>query len=382
MNPAVEALARAVLYEGYSLYPYRASAIKNRSRWSPGGLVPRGYSEANGGSEPSDFQAECLAEHDAEAEISVRIRFLHSMQQCSGEPTTRLEAVEREVTCSLALSAFADQSPVSRSIAFSFPAEASGGRVQYAIEGTVALATSLVAEHLHRVTIRVCNHSPLDWSPTTDRTRIELQTFASAHAILSIRNGSFISLTDPPSPLCAHAAACRNRGVWPVLVGESGNRETMLACPIILPDYPQIAAESCGDFFDSAEIDEMLTLRILTLTEAEKREMASDPQSRALLQRIETLPHDAILGMHGAIRPPSAAHPHIGDRVRLRPQGRADAFDILLTGKVATIVSIEVDFEDTTLLAVTVDDDPGQDLGAGGMPGHRFFFRPDEVERI
>jgi hypothetical protein len=72
----------------------------------------------------------------------------------------------------------------------------------------------------------------------------------------------------------------------------------------------------------------------------------------------------------------------IGDRVRLRPLGRADIFDIALNGKVATIVSIEQDYEDRIHLALTVDDDPGNDFGRTGQPGHRFFFGLDEVEPI
>ena len=71
-----------------------------------------------------------------------------------------------------------------------------------------------------------------------------------------------------------------------------------------------------------------------------------------------------------------------GDRVRLRPAGRADIFDIALAGKIATIASIEQDFENRIHLAVTVDDDPGRDLGMEGKPGHRFFFALDEVEVI
>ena len=71
-----------------------------------------------------------------------------------------------------------------------------------------------------------------------------------------------------------------------------------------------------------------------------------------------------------------------GDRVRLRPRGGADAFDLLLQGRTATIASIEQDFEDRVYLAVTVDDDPGRDLGAQRQPGHRFFFSPLEVEPL
>lgn len=69
-----------------------------------------------------------------------------------------------------------------------------------------------------------------------------------------------------------------------------------------------------------------------------------------------------------------------GDRVRLRPRGRADIFDMALDGKTATIAAIEQDYENRIHLAVTIDDDPGKDLGAQGKPGHRFFFSPDEVE--
>lgn len=69
-----------------------------------------------------------------------------------------------------------------------------------------------------------------------------------------------------------------------------------------------------------------------------------------------------------------------GDRVRLCPRGGADAFDLLLQGRIATIESIEQDFEDRIHIAVTVDDDPGRDLGARRLPGHRFFFSPLEVE--
>ncbi len=71
-----------------------------------------------------------------------------------------------------------------------------------------------------------------------------------------------------------------------------------------------------------------------------------------------------------------------GDRVRIWPLGDADIFDMALKGKTAIIASIEQDYEDRVHLAVTVDDDPGRDLGAEGKPGHRFFFRPEEVEPL
>lgn len=68
-----------------------------------------------------------------------------------------------------------------------------------------------------------------------------------------------------------------------------------------------------------------------------------------------------------------------GDRVRLQPKGRADAFDLFLAGHTATIEAIEQDFENQVYLAVTIDDDPGRDFGFIRQPGHRFFFTPEEV---
>jgi hypothetical protein len=72
----------------------------------------------------------------------------------------------------------------------------------------------------------------------------------------------------------------------------------------------------------------------------------------------------------------------VGDLVRLWPLGDADILDIAMKGKLATIVAIEQDYEDRVYLAVTVEDDPGQDMGVAGKPGHRFFFRPEEVESL
>ena len=130
-----------------------------------------------------------------------------------------------------------------------------------------------------------------------------LCSLISAHILLGVRGGEFVSLLDPPECWREVAAACRNVGVWPVLVGAPGQTDTMLASPIILYDYPQVAPESPGDFFDGTEIDEMLTLRILTLTGEEKRAMAAvDEKARGLLTRTETLAREQLLGLHGTIR--------------------------------------------------------------------------------
>ncbi|HEX2222879.1 MAG TPA: hypothetical protein VHN15_01590, partial [Thermoanaerobaculia bacterium] len=181
-----------------------------------------------------------------------------------------------------------------------------------------------------------------------------------------------------------HAERCENVGTWPVLVGDQ-ERSLLLSSPIILPDFPQVAPESPGDLFDGTEIDELLSLRILTLGDSEKEAMRrADDRARRLLDRTETLTSEELLALHGTWRREAAPDRGLGpgQRVRLQPTGRADIFDLELRGREATIVSVEVDLEGRTYLAVTVDDDPGQDLGRLGQPGHRFFFRPEEVEPL
>ena len=68
-----------------------------------------------------------------------------------------------------------------------------------------------------------------------------------------------------------------------------------------------------------------------------------------------------------------------GSRILLRPRPGGDIMDLALAGKVAFIEGIEQDYEDRIYLAVTLEDDPGRDLGEDRVIGHRFFFSPEEV---
>jgi hypothetical protein len=121
--------------------------------------------------------------------------------------------------------------------------------------------------------------------------------------VLRLAGGEFLSLTDPPADAAAEAARCENRGTWPVLAGEPGDRSTLLSSPIILPDHPEIAPESPGDLFDAAEIDQLLTLSILSMTDEERRQMReADPRTRAILERTERLSPDDLMKLHGTIR--------------------------------------------------------------------------------
>jgi hydrogenase maturation protease len=338
----VDRIADAVLYEGYVLYPYRPS-IKNRQRWTFGGLYPEAYCQAHDSGDAWSNQTEILVHGDSTTCLGVTVRFLHLLARLVGElpaplmrwpeqgepvlrfvPSLRIgdrlfqawqEAEERTVVCpDLPLGELLAQ-PWGTSFSFSgrrwlellqgTTGEFIGAlvREQQAIEGAVEVSAAPADEGLFRVTIRVLNETPLAEAEHRDRDEALLRALVSTHAILRVRQGKFVSLLDPPENWREAAAACRNVGSWPVLVGPAGSRETMLSSPIILYDYPEVAPESPGDFFDGTEIDEMLSLRIMTLTDEEKLAMAAvDDKARALLTRTEAMLPEQMLGLHGTMR--------------------------------------------------------------------------------
>jgi hypothetical protein len=321
-RPLVDQVAEAVLYEGYLLYPYRPS-VKNRQRWTFGGLYPPSYREVQAGREAATCRTECLVQGDERSRLRVRVRFLHLQLRRSlgpdgadgpipradlapSGPSHWQEAVERDLDLGdYPLGSLADRIVTPD---FDFPGlrdEDTAGviREQHPIAGRVGISAERVLDGLYKVTVEVRNQSELGGDAASDRDQALLRALVSTHAILGVGDGAFVSMIDPPGPWREIAAGCRNVRTWPVLVGEPGSRDTILSAPIILYDYPQVAPESAGDLFDSTEIDEILTLRILTLTDDEKQAMkAVDDRARALLQRTESLAQEKLLGMHGAIR--------------------------------------------------------------------------------
>ena len=438
---AADQIVKAVLYEGYVLYPYRPSAIKNQQRWTFGGVFPAGCPSEGA----SGIQTQCLVEGDGEARCAIRVRFLQPVARqvwALPEPAKRLdleaqarmqavaslrcdgrdhlsweEAVEREVVVTPA--SLFDLAGGQAPQPFAYPASrtlepivAIDGtvrgavvRAEAAIEGTAAITAQEVAGGAWRLSIRVDNTTRIPSADTADRKAARRRSFMSTHVILGVEGGAFVSLIDPPAQLAVAARSCINQSAWPVLVGPEGARDTLLCSPIILYDHPQVAAESPGDLYDGTEIDEILTLRILTMTDAEKAEMAAgDERARALLARTEALTPAQMAQLHGTMRDPRAGAGimdgasktaprlavlnegalslRVGDQVRLRPKGGGDIFDIALAGQSAIIEAIELDFDNRVHVAVTVDGDPGQDFGMARMPGHRFFFSPEEIEPI
>jgi hydrogenase maturation protease len=335
------------------LYPYRPSSVKNRRRWNFGVVYPMAYSEIQKGADSCFMQTECIAVVGSSAKLGVKLRFLQAVTRTIGEldasvenwpndlnegrePDFRIveslevdgrilqtwqEAVECEIVLpplDLSDGHFSHDSSVHNFL---------GGRelepVRSGVDGQIvgiivrtkeflAAELDVIAESLNdglqRITVRVSNATAIKTSDVSHETIANRdlalkQSLLSAHTILSIDGGEFVSLIDPPAPLKEIVAACKNIGTWPVLAGEEGQRDGMLSSPIILYDYPQIAPESPGDLFDGTEIDEILALRILTLTEDEKQEMRhADDRSRQILERTESMPMEHFMKLHGVLR--------------------------------------------------------------------------------
>lgn len=341
---AVDRIVQATLYEGYILYPYRPTSVKNQVRWTFGGVFPRAHSEASGGSEPWVTRTECLLAGDGESVVDVEVRFLQPLTRTvaalpvpshpgagldaralvpvgaleAGGVTHRAweEAAERSIAvgahrCSDLLAAplrRAERIVAGQALEELHDSGAVVGALvrrheELAVE--VAVSVEEVGDGLIRVAVEVANHSGVAGAER-DRDRALLRALVSTHAVLGVAGGRWLSLADPPEAAAEAAAGCRNTGLWPVLLGEpGGDDDTILASPIILDDHPEVAPESAGDLFDATEIDEILSLRILTLTDGEKAEMrAADTRARDLLDRTEALTAEQFLRMHGALRPP------------------------------------------------------------------------------
>ncbi|GAA2392208.1 hypothetical protein GCM10010420_15790 [Streptomyces glaucosporus] len=364
----VEKIVRTCLYEGYLLWPYRRSALKNTKRWTFGGIFPRSCAAALG--EPHRMRTQVLVDtagRPAEtAGVTVRVRFLHVVDRGvvregpnGPEAVDDLtvdgrrypawqEATEREfclpVTLGSVLSrpartavdvpAGADREPIEDG-----SGRAVGALVRRwnALRGTVEISAEPVAESVYRLSVGIVNTTPCPLpGPSALGAREEAcaYAFVSTHTVLHCSEGRFVSLIDPPEGLWEAAAACENQGTWPVLVDDddaddtggadsadrtgtadaadgtgsgeaadwSGSR-TVLSSPVTLYDFPEVAPESPGDLFDGTEIDRLLVLGVLSLTEEEQREArACDPLAREILDRCARLGPDELLALHGTIR--------------------------------------------------------------------------------
>jgi hypothetical protein len=345
----VRAVADAVLYEGYLLYPYRRSSGKNRVRWQFGVLAPRAWAEANcpdtggvaGAAESWQQRTECLVRAPRDAVVHARVRYLQfqrkSVERRSAAghaPVDRLEAagelhlsfdeaVPREADVLVPL---ADLLRGGRTAQVGGPAgeeseelPAGAGRIvrrRYAVEATTTLRAERLepARDLYRLSVHTRNtgHSVTPRAPREEALRHAL---IATHTVLGGDGLHFVSLIDPPEGAEQHARACRNLHTFPVLAGDEGTDGLVLSAPIILPDHPQIAPESPGDLHDAGEIVEILTLRTMLLSDEEKREArATDRRAAEILDRVDTMPPEILSRLHGAIRsleprPPAVPSP-------------------------------------------------------------------------
>lgn len=450
------AVADAVLYEGYLLYPYRASSQKNQSRWQFGILGPPGAAEAGSGEEPEMF-ADCLLGPGTDAELQLHLRFLQLQARTaetaddggSFRPVEELavggarwlswdEAVEQEIT----LGPF----PVARlrdgNAPLVLPVDIPAGedveelsddagrpagrlvRRRRALHGEVTLratgtTSTATGGGLVRLRVSVANTAGLAAEPPNRQDAIAT-SFIGAHVLLDLRGGDFLSLLDPPGWARDAAAGCAQHRCWPVLAGPEGQTDVLLVSPIILYDHPAVAPESSVALFDSTEIDEILTLRVLTLTEAEKAEArATDPRAAAIIDQCEAMSPEELQQLHGILRNPHAAdfpdtftgtggepeppawwtpeaealvQPHMdavlingvpvarGSRVRVNPSRRADAQDLFFAGQTGRVTSVHFDVDGSTHVGLVLEQDPAADLHEGY--GRSFYYAPEELEPL
>jgi hypothetical protein len=413
MAPAL-AVANAVLYEGYILFPYTASAKKNRIRWQFGVVVPGEYA-ATGTGEPAEAQTEILIDSGGETRVVVLVRFLQvetrwvqiatnsafetvdSLVVDGRRYVTFDEGVEREVELRLNPSAASIAAP----IAFS-PEEQveqlrdAGGtlrgrivRRRWPLHGAVTVDCEAVTGHpsLRKLRVRIANQSAV---VPGERSSALRTAFVSTHTLLHAENGRFLSVLDPPEEAALESASLRNRHTWPVLIGDASvdaqRAPLVLSSPIILYDFPAVAAQSEGDTFDATEIDELMMLSVRSLSDEEREEArATDPRARAIVERAERFGPEELTSLHGILDIPAMDCVFVngtkisqGSIVRLHPKRRADVWDAFLENKLATVRAVHQDVENQMYVAVTVDDDPASEMHH--WYGRSLFFYPDEVE--
>jgi hypothetical protein len=382
---AARRIADTVLYEGYVLYPYRPSSTKNRFRWQFGIVAPREWS-----ADPWEMQTECLVERHGAAAVDITVRFL----QVQG-PAEWEEGAERTIDVRTVL--LDELAATPREVPFEIAGDP-------AIVGALRLSADAI-DGLIKLRVRIENLTPFPGAGEAERSAAMRRSLVGAHTMLSVTEGAFVSLMDPPPEARAAARSCTNIHTWPVLAGTPGSRDVMLSSPIILEDYAAIAPESQGDFCDGTEIDEILTLRVMTLTDEEKREAcASDERARRIIERCDNIPAEVFERLHGAVRSlgkpgeiehffnpademPETAAIDIegtavsrGTRVRLTPKRNADSMDLFLAGRTAVVEAVHRDVENRVYIAVTVEDDPAADIQ--GRVGRFFYFYPDELELV
>jgi hypothetical protein len=448
----VRSVADAVLYEGYLLYPYRATSRKNQSRWQFGVLGPPGASAAGLGEEPGMAMQCLLLSPEGAGTITLSLRFLQlqvreaqradagggylpveSLDVAGRSVLTWDEAVEREITLppqpvfepldtvlevdggqDIELVSDEDGRPAGRIVRRRWPLTA---RVR--MDG-------VVDEGFVRLSVQVDNRHG---APVVDKDAAIRSSLIGAHVVLQAQGAEFVSLLEPSDAATAAASRCQQRRCWPVLVGPPGSTETVLGAPIILYDYPEVAEQSQGALYDSTEIDEILSLRVLTMTEDEKAEArATDPRAAAIVDRCDDMTAADLGRLHGILRDPyppapepfagpyadlrdaepptfetgdvpwwdpaadASVRPEVdvvvikgvrvakGSLVRVHPSRRADAQDLFFADQVGRVTAVLSDVDGDVHVALVLVNDPAADMH--DWYGRYLYFSPDELEPL
>ena len=437
MSPSwdrARAVADAVLYEGYLLYPYRATSSKNQSRWQFGVLGPQGAADTGLG-EDGTLSAQVLVRSYGVPSLSGVVRFLQlqhrGVERDVGggrfEPVDELTAGsqmwlswDEAVECEISIEPSRVTS-LPRTCEISVPAgrdveNVEGGRIvrtRRSLHGLVAMSADEDGDLL-RLTFEVRNTA----TPAADKDEAIATSLIGTHLLIEVTEGEFVSLLEPPDSAAAAVARCGQHRCFPVLAGPAGETDLVLVSPIILYDHPEIAEQSRGALFDSTEIDEILTLRVMTMTDEEKAQArATDPLAAQIIDRCDSMSPEAMLDLHGVLRNPhaptqepglipevpadvdwwdpmadTAVRPGLdailvngtrvtrGSRVRLRPSRRADAQDLFYADKIARVTSVHEDVDGDQHVGVVLEDDPAADLH--DWYGRYLYFAPDEVEPL
>jgi hypothetical protein len=427
-------IADAVLYEGYLLYPYRASSRKNQIRWQFGVLGPRGAADAGIGEDDS-LSAQFLV--DGANGIKLVVRFLQLQHRAAERETGggRYQPVDELTTPSGSWLSWDEAVEVELpfgSFYFAEPAgpwtlpvtapsgsdieAVEGGRLvrtRESVRGELTVGVERV-DGLNRVTVAVRNTAPC--SDEAGKDWAIAKSMIGTHVIAEVVGGGFVSLLDPPDRAAGAAANCHQHRCFPVLAGPPDETDLLLVSPIILYDHPEIAEQSEGALYDSTEIDEILTLRVMTMTDEEKAQArATDPLAAQIIDRCDAMSPEAMQRLHGVLRDPHIGEPGLipeipdgvewwdpladkavrpdidavlvngvpvsrGSRVRLHPGRRADAQDLFFSGKTARVTSVHEDVDGNQHVGVVVEDDPAADLHE--WYGRYLYFAPDEVEPL
>ena len=373
------AIADAILYEGYALYPYRASAAKNRLRWQFGVILPQGAC----GSEPWSMSTDVLIEKSAP--LKLQLRFLRVRRRIieapSGERLNSLDAGGRLLVpwdegepCEIDFECDLDSVKIQL---VELPGDV---EIESVLDNGAEVARVVRRRAPLRFRIRVTPNGPIvrvgvenQSLVIADCSRVEALPSALIGTHFLLSGPTFLSRLEPPASAEADAQRCVSDGLHPVLVGD-----LVLCAPVILYDQPSVAPESPGDLFDGSEIDEILTLRTRLLTDDEKRQArATDARVAALIDRVDATTPETLQRLHGTFRNPVK----IGARVRLRPGvRRSDAQDLFLDGRVATVQARMHDADGRDCFAVTIDDDPAAELH--DWHGRYHYFYADEIEPL